>query len=242
MVELAPPAAVLEAGIGSGIYSLAFALLGYRVTAIDCVPEVLREARRAAEQVGHPVCGRVRFVGGDLEHPPLRPRSFDVVFNDGVVEHWLDQNERRRLIATLTGLVRPGGVICVIVPHGAHPRHDLWVASHYPGYASAPPMTLYDCHSLRDDLAAADLRDVIVDGVGAWQSFNLWPHRPVWRAPLGVLDRCLPGPRRFRLRYAQSLIACGVVPSRTNYRLKDTDLACDATRHREGNHVRKLLG
>lgn len=206
-----PPASVLEAGIGSGKFSLAFGWMGYHVTALDCVHEVLAGARQTAVSFGL-MADRVRFVCGDLDQPPLQASTFDVVFNEGVIEHWLGPKERSRLIATMVKLVRPGGTLCVIVPNGAHPWHERWVANHYPGYESAPPMTLYDGNSLRDDLAASGLGVVTVDGLGAWQSLNLWPHYPLVRRPLAGLDRFLPGPRGFRFRYAMALIGCGQRP------------------------------
>lgn len=209
LVGVTPPASILEAGIGSGAFSLAFAWAGYRVTALDCLPGVLAGARRGAQDIAGRVRRPIRFVCGDLEHPPLKPGLFDLVFNEGVIEHWVDRKERRQLIGMMVSLARPGGAVCVIVPNGQHPRHEFWVTNHYPGYESAPPMTLYGSASLYDDLVAAGLSGVQTDGLAAWQSFNLWPHRPLWRLPLGVLDRCGSGPRSFRMRYGAHLIACG---------------------------------
>ena len=59
---LAPDAAVLDAGCGTGRYARELAWLGYRVTGLDRSPDLLAEARRAAE--GSPA--GPRFVLGDL--------------------------------------------------------------------------------------------------------------------------------------------------------------------------------
>lgn len=212
VLHLKAGASMIEAGIGSGRLSLAFAALGCRVTALDCVPDVLIAARRAARSIGATVATRLSFVCGDLEKAPIRRGAFDVVFNEGVVEHWLDLDARRQLLATMGELLRPGGTVCVVVPNGHHPLHGRWMRTGYPGYLSAPPMTLYGPGGLCEDLVAVGVQDVRVDGLGPWQSFNLWPHRPLLRVPLGALDRLIGAPRWFRLRYGTALCAVGRRP------------------------------
>ena len=47
-----PPARVLDAGCGPGLYAIRLARLGYRVDGIDVGPAVIRHARRAARAAG----------------------------------------------------------------------------------------------------------------------------------------------------------------------------------------------
>src|SRR5947207_2563044 len=93
-------AAILEAGVGSGWFSVAFALRGHRVTALDIAPEALENTTRLASQVERLSGAKLHIttVCADLERLPLPPDSFDLVFNEGVVEHWIDSTDRRAVI------------------------------------------------------------------------------------------------------------------------------------------------
>jgi len=55
---VAPPAAVLDAGCGTGRLAVKLAELGYRCTGIDLDPSMLAEARRVAPELD--------WVAGDL--------------------------------------------------------------------------------------------------------------------------------------------------------------------------------
>jgi len=85
---LPPDSLILEPGCGSGKFSLALASLGHQVVALDYVAAVLQGAR-AAEQClaglrpGQLIC----FCQGTLDPLPFPDDSFDLVVNEGVVEH-----------------------------------------------------------------------------------------------------------------------------------------------------------
>lgn len=74
-----PPAAVLDAGAGTGAVSLLLAELGYRVTALDLSPTMLERAREKAERAGL----RLEAVVGSAVEPPPGP------FEAAVARHLL---------------------------------------------------------------------------------------------------------------------------------------------------------
>ena len=207
-----PGARVLEAGCGSGKFSLCFALRGCRLTALDYSATILANvaaARGLVEASVGPL--ELRLCRGDLEHLPLQPGQFDLVINEGVVEHWLDGDERRAVLRAMAGAARPGGAVAVIVPNGAHPRLPHWL-EHHPAFLSAPAMVRYDPPLLAADLASIGLTEVRVDGIYAWRTLDWWPTTTARRLLAGVLDRLAPLPRGARLRWGIHLIGVGRKP------------------------------
>jgi SAM-dependent methyltransferase len=210
--RLAPGSRVLEAGCGSGKFSLCFAMLGCEVTALDYSAAALAnlsEARRRLE----PALGRLRLrlVQGDLERLGLAAGRFDLVINEGVVEHWLEGAERQRVLGAMARAARRGGVVAVIVPNGRHPFMDRWL-QHHPGLLSAPPMVRYGPALLAEDLSSAGLADLRVDGIYAWRTLEWWPAGPARRLLGGALQRVCPLPRPLRLRWGIHLIGLGRQP------------------------------
>jgi magnesium-protoporphyrin O-methyltransferase len=59
------PPSVLDAGCGTGLFSIALARRGFAVTAVDIAPQMVGAARRQAQAAG--VQEQIAFVVGDLE-------------------------------------------------------------------------------------------------------------------------------------------------------------------------------
>ena len=76
-----PPAAVLDAGAGTGALSLLAAELGHDVTAFDLSPGMLAQAERKAAE--RDLGERMRFVVGSVTEPPDGP--FDAVMERHVL-------------------------------------------------------------------------------------------------------------------------------------------------------------
>ncbi len=101
-----PPAHILDAGCGPGLYAVRLAELGYRVDGVDIGPAVIRHARREARAAG--VAARTRFEVADVRRLPASPRYDAVVLIYYVLENLTARGQAaalRRLRATL----RPGG-------------------------------------------------------------------------------------------------------------------------------------
>jgi predicted SAM-dependent methyltransferase len=63
---------------------------------------------------------RVSFVGG-VFHLPFRPRSFDVVFSQGLLEHF-SNDEARQILREVSACSK---AIIISVPSLNYPQHDL---------------------------------------------------------------------------------------------------------------------
>lgn len=99
---LADDARVLDLGCGTGAFlgAVGARFPALQLTGLDLTPALLVEARRRAPSA--------RLVEGDVESPPFKERTFDVVCSLNVLHHLHD---RQRHIDLLAGLCRPGGTI-----------------------------------------------------------------------------------------------------------------------------------
>jgi SAM-dependent methyltransferase len=105
-----PGSSVLEAGCGVGAQTVTLARRspGARFTSVDIAAESVAEARRRAGLAG---VANVEFGQADIFALPFAPGTFDHVFVCFVLEHL---SRPARALASLGGLLRPGGTITVI--------------------------------------------------------------------------------------------------------------------------------
>ncbi|HEV8336823.1 MAG TPA: methyltransferase domain-containing protein [Candidatus Polarisedimenticolia bacterium] len=171
---------VLDAGCGSGAFSLLMAEHGAEAVGLDMSEGVWVAAKRSPE------LPRPHFVRGNILVPPLADASFDAVFSMGVLHH---TSNTREAFLRLTRLVRPGGLIAIWV-YSAYGRY---------GYAASdllrkitvhlPPHLLYALCHLAVPLDALQsipvlgipFRVVRVAGGGPWQSVVLGTYD--WYSP-----------------------------------------------------------
>lgn len=106
---------VLEIGAGTGRDSFPLVAAGAKVTQLDYAENSLRLLKRVSEQDGVPV----HIVGGDTFALPFRDGTFDVVFHQGLLEHFREADARRLLVENAR-VLRPGGLLLVDVPQRYH--------------------------------------------------------------------------------------------------------------------------
>lgn len=104
---------ILEVGAGTGRDAVTLALAGAEVLTLDYVAGSLLLTRKAAGAAGvtvAPVCG-------DALASPFADGTFDVVFHQGLLEHFRDV---RPLLGDNARILRPGGHLIVDVPQTFH--------------------------------------------------------------------------------------------------------------------------
>ncbi|MBI2403109.1 MAG: methyltransferase domain-containing protein [Gemmatimonadetes bacterium] len=100
---------ILEVGAGTGREGHELARRGANVWALDFSPEALRLSRQISDHV--------RLVRGDALATPFPDASFDLVYHQGLLEHFRDPwpllRENHRVL-------KPGGLVLVDVPQKYH--------------------------------------------------------------------------------------------------------------------------
>lgn len=97
--------ALLDAGCGTGPFSVEACRRGAVVTSLDVGPRLLAEVRRKCD---------ARTVEGDVTALQFADASFDIVISSECIEHTPDP---RRAVAELLRVCRPGGLVVVTCPN-----------------------------------------------------------------------------------------------------------------------------
>lgn len=110
-LRLSPGMRVADVGCGPGALAVRIAKEYPRadVVGVDGDPEVLRTARRKAEDAGV----AVTFREGLATAPPLEAGTFDRVVMSLVLHH-LARDDKHRALAAAHALLRPGGELHVV--------------------------------------------------------------------------------------------------------------------------------
>ena len=126
--------AVLDAGGGNGLETVALAGLGHAVTLLDGSEKLLAEARRNAREAG--VEERVEFVRGDVcSIPELFPAaSFDAVLCHNVLQYVEDLD---RALRGLVRAVKEAGILSVICVNRYSEAYRLAIQERNPSAALA---------------------------------------------------------------------------------------------------------
>jgi SAM-dependent methyltransferase len=134
-------ASVIDIGGGTGGFAVRVAELGHRVTVIDPSPDALAILGRRAEESG--VADLVTARQGDIDSLPdlAGEGSADVVLCHGVLEI---VDDPAAALAVLAGVLRPGGVLSLLV----NQRHAAVVARAMAGH-------VHQARAMLDDPAAA---------------------------------------------------------------------------------------
>jgi ubiquinone/menaquinone biosynthesis C-methylase UbiE len=101
---------LLDAGCGTGAYSLALAQRGFMVTGIDRSANLIAEARKKAEKVGH----GVRFSEGDILSLAAG-LQVDAILCRGVLNDLVEEDSRRRVFHSFASVTHRRGVLILDV-------------------------------------------------------------------------------------------------------------------------------
>jgi ubiquinone/menaquinone biosynthesis C-methylase UbiE len=116
---------ILEVGCGSGIRTLAllkeFWNHSLNATLIDFSPIALAFAKKNADENGI----TANFALADALKLPFADESFDIVWNEGVNEHF-DGAKRQLTFNGMARICKRGGQIIVIVPNALNLPYRLW--------------------------------------------------------------------------------------------------------------------
>lgn len=107
-----PPAVIVDAGGGTGVYALWLARLGYCVHLVDAMPAHVEEARSASDgQPEHPLANSTVGDARSLDFPDS---TADAVLLLGPLYHLTDREDRVAALAEARRVLRSGGVVCAV--------------------------------------------------------------------------------------------------------------------------------
>lgn len=118
---------VLEAGSGSGKGSI---LLGKTIdrTLLDISRDALKFAKLIAKKFK---ATNLTYVEGDIFRLPFKKKSFDLVWNVGVLEHY-EQADATKILESMISVTKPGGYVVIGVPNFRSPPIIKAKALNYP--------------------------------------------------------------------------------------------------------------
>lgn len=126
------PLDVLDLACGSGHQTLAWAERGFRVAGIDFDRDLLSAGReRLRRAAGDTITAR--WTCGDATQLPYADASFDVVFNNSLLEHvpaW------EQVLSETARVLRPGGVFVMYTTNRTCPVQQE--VNHFPLYSWLP--------------------------------------------------------------------------------------------------------
>ncbi len=111
------PKKILEVGSGTGSMSTFLSYLGYEVTSLDNDSKVLLKAKNLAKKLN----GKVKFTLNDAFNIPFGDNYFDVVFHQGLLEHFSDAN----IYKLLDEQLRVGKIVVLSVPNNLYKNIDF---------------------------------------------------------------------------------------------------------------------
>ena len=166
--ELFPPhegAMVLEPGCGCGKLGLSYAMGGCEAILLDVDPEVAAYARRLRgalnSLIGHPLPVQIRI--GNILRMHFKDESFDLVFNEGVPQHWSD-GQRQESINQMVRVAK--GMIIIIGNNGANPHEAEEDGTRRFTYMGMPPVRkCFTPDELESSLKRAGLKGIQVGPV-----------------------------------------------------------------------------
>lgn len=210
---------ILEAGCGGGLYGLTLATFGCDCVELDFSEQMLKnvEITREEYQTEYGPL-KVSTLRGDITDLRNLQGAFDVVFNEGVIEHWVDVLQRKQVLGEMVRAARPGGFVVVCIPNNSHPLYTWWYflqrIFHTSWLIFRPGGELEEaiiCASaLEREMADVGLVEVVSEGFGVTRTISYYPRWLPLRAFSKLLGIILPPfPKHIRRRWGVYLLACG---------------------------------
>ena len=113
MTLIPAPEMVLELGTGSGKWSAAFTIIGSHVTAVDNNQKMLEQVIDNFPSL-HKAIWLLNDDAAVLKWIP--DKKYNLVFSEGLYEHFLDIEERERVINLWHSKLAPNGECLILVP------------------------------------------------------------------------------------------------------------------------------
>jgi ArsR family transcriptional regulator len=108
LLQLMPPMVIADLGAGEGTFSQLLAQRAEKVIAVDNSAKMVEYGARLARENG---IANLEYRLGDLESPPIEPRTIDLAFFSQSLHHAVHPD---RAVQAAYELLRPGGRIAIL--------------------------------------------------------------------------------------------------------------------------------
>jgi len=132
LLTLAPRQVYADLGAGEGLISQLLAARAKKVIAVDHSPRMVEVGRDLAKRSG---LKNLEYRQGDMEQPPIRPGSVDVVILSQALHHAVHPP---RALEAAWKILRPGGTVLILdlVEHSFEAAREMY-ADVWLGFAPA---------------------------------------------------------------------------------------------------------
>jgi ubiquinone/menaquinone biosynthesis C-methylase UbiE len=118
----------LDVGCGHGWYACELTSRGYDLDAVDSASGQIEQALSLAAARG---CG-ARFQTADAEHLPWPDGTFDFVYSINVIHHVTPIEKRRRVLAEIVRVLKPGGQFFLQEINTENPLFRFYMSYFFP--------------------------------------------------------------------------------------------------------------
>jgi len=104
---------IFEPGSGGGMACAKFAKKGFQITSMDLSYNALKKGISLFKSLSLDA----KFTLGDLFHMPIKDEQFDLVFNQGVMEHFrLAKMDATKGVSEMMRVLKTDGTLVILVP------------------------------------------------------------------------------------------------------------------------------
>ena len=161
---------IFEPGSGGGMACAKFAEKGFEITSMDLSYNALQKGISLFKSLSL----NAKFTLGDLFHIPIRDEQFDLVFNQGVMEHFrLAKMDASLGVKEMMRVLKKNGTLVILVPAYFSPLFFIYsffklfkLVDRYWPYTD---QDFLHKHELYEMMEKAGCKNIIVRRV--WSSF-----------------------------------------------------------------------
>ena len=114
---------IFEPGSGGGMACAKFAQKGFDITSMDLSQNALKKGIDLFKSLSL----NAKFTLGDLFHMPIKDEQFDIVFNQGVMEHFrLAKMDAPAGVKEMMRVLKKDGTLVILVPAYFSPLYFIY--------------------------------------------------------------------------------------------------------------------
>ena len=165
---------ILEPGCGGGMTCSKFAIQGFNITMMDLSKNALQKAVSRFQEFSLDC----KFMLGDLFNIPLKDGQFDIVFNQGVMEHFrLAGLDASLGVKEMLRVLKKDGILIIIVPAYFSPLFFIYKFFKFfklvDKYWPYTDQDFLHKHELREMMERGDCKNIVVKRLWSSLFFSL---------------------------------------------------------------------